>query len=404
MTDKLLDLEFWIIMVGLPSMLGLCLPLLNFILMRLSVMLNDFENYRTESEYRTYLIIKVFSFRFICYFATLYYYAFASVGPEETAIENGILRVGTGVLVYTTVAQWWQNILHVCFPMLIRKMRMHHRQQRLTHELRTIELEEEDINRLSMNRIDDRLLERQARLINKRLLLEQAQDDTWLELMHPAHDSFPEYIQAVVQFTFVSCFSVVLPITPLIVLFNYLISMRLDAYKLCKGRRRPLAEKTGGIGVWEHVLHIVAVISVLTNCWLMGFTSSQFTWIGQKIGDLGLFALIVGWEHIMLLIKYVMSSSMSPLPKSVRDAMKQEQYELDKQRNTLMQERRQQQFDDDDGIGSSMRFRKSCSPSGSSMRFRKSCSPKHAGFRSKFDKAVAEEDANDDEEKRSTAV
>ena len=370
--DNLLDPEFWIIVVGLPSMLGLFLPLLNFILMRLSVMLNDFENYRTESEYRTYLIIKVFSFRFICYFATLYYYAFVSVGSEQ-AIENGILRVGTGVLVYTTVAQWWQNILHLCFPMLIRKIRMHHRRQRLTSELRNIELEEEDINRLSLNRIDKSLRERQARLINKRLLLEQAQDETWLELMNPPHDSFPEYIQAVVQFTFVSCFSVVLPITPLIVLFNYLISMRLDAYKLCKGRRRPLAEKTGGIGVWEHVLHIVAVISVLTNCWLMGFTNSQFTWIGEQVGEVGLFALIVGWEHIMLLIKYIMTTSMSPLPKSVRDAMKREQYELDKQRNTLMQERRQQQVEDDEN-GSSFRF---------SRAERKSP-------RSKFEKAVAE--------------
>ena len=37
-----------------------------------------------------------------------------------------------------------------------------------------------------------------------------------------------------------------------------------------------MAKKTGGIGVWEHVLHIVAVISVLTNCWLIGFTSPQF--------------------------------------------------------------------------------------------------------------------------------
>ena len=66
-------------------------------------------------------------------------------------------------------------------------------------------------------------------LVNKRLLLDQAQDDLWLESMNPQHDSFPEYIQAVVQFTFVSCFSVVLPITPVLVLINYLISMHLDA-------------------------------------------------------------------------------------------------------------------------------------------------------------------------------
>ena len=71
--------------------------------MRLSIWLNDFENYRTESEYRTYLIIKVFYFRFVNYFATLYYYAFVSsiVSEEEQDMQidvilNGVLRVGFG--------------------------------------------------------------------------------------------------------------------------------------------------------------------------------------------------------------------------------------------------------------------------------------------------------------------
>jgi len=251
--------------------------------------------------------------------------------------------VATGVLIYTTVAQWWQNFLHVCFPIGIRLLRMRHRRNRLCDELRDCEVIEEEITRQVQNdEIDDELKSRHIRLVNKRLLLDQAQDKIWLEVMLPQHDSFPEYIQAVVQFTYVSCFSVALPITPLIVLFNYLLCMRLDAYKLCKGRRRPLAEKTGGIGIWEHLLHIVAVISVLTNCWLVGFTTSTFLAIGENIGQIGLFAVVVGWEHVMLLIKYVMQTSISPLPRCVRDAMKKEQYEVDQQRSQSILNRRLQ--------------------------------------------------------------
>jgi hypothetical protein len=259
---------------------------------------------------------------------------------------------------------------------LIRQLRMNHRNKRLGTELRDIELEEEEIARLAANEAHEKLerlrmmgyesefkeedtsglsdvdlkrrqaaddlKKRQISTINKRLLLEQAQDGIWLEIMLPQHDSFPEYISAVVQFTFVTCFSVVFPLTPLICLFNYLLSMRLDAYKLCKGRRRPLSEQTGGIGIWEHLLHIVAVISVLTNCWLMGFTTSQFRGIGDAIGEIGLFAIVVGWEHIMLLIKYIMDTTVSPLPKSVRDDMKREQYQVDQQRNSVLQDRRTQ--------------------------------------------------------------
>ena len=135
---------------------------------------------------------------------------------------------------------------------------------------------------------------RQKRLINSRLLLEQAQSNIWEEMMLPNHDSFPEYIVAVVQFAYGTCFSTALPITPLIVLINHLLAMRLDAYKLCRGRRRPLAQKTGGIGVWEHVLHIVTVIAVFTNCTLMALTSSLFKWLGTKIGHIGLLVVAVG--------------------------------------------------------------------------------------------------------------
>ena len=217
---------------------------------------------------------------------------------------------------------------------------------------------------------------RQKRLINSRLLLEQAQSNIWEEMMLPNHDSFPEYIVAVVQFAYVTCFSTALPITPFIVLINHLLAMRLDAYKLCRGRRRPLAQKTGGIGVWEHVLHIVTVIAVFTNCTLMALTSSLFKWLGTKIGHIGLLLVAVGvswgahlgvacfaivevdnyifcwltcssflpyrfmlsieksqWEHLLLLIKYVMTQTISPYPQEVLDEQRREKYQASRQRN-----------------------------------------------------------------------
>jgi hypothetical protein len=57
--DLMMDPTFLMIAVGLPSVLGLSLPLLNFILMNVSYILNDFENYRTHSEYRTNLIVSL---------------------------------------------------------------------------------------------------------------------------------------------------------------------------------------------------------------------------------------------------------------------------------------------------------------------------------------------------------
>ena len=336
--DLLLDPQFWKVMGTLPAMLGLCIPIMNLILMKISVLLNNFENYRTESEYRSHLIIKVFSFRFVSQFGTLYYYAAISMGDRQ-AIENGLLRMGTSLLIYTTVAHWWTIFLQVYFFMLVRQVRRWFYRRKLAHELRQIELEEEAIT-YSTSASKENIEKRQIRLMNKRTLLDQAQDDVWFEIMNNAHDSFPEYITSVVQFSFVACFSAVLPITPLLCLFNYLLSMRYDAYKLCRGRRRPLAQKTGGIGVWEHLLHIVAVIAVLTNCWLMVFTSSSFSWLIDEVGGLGIFAIVVAWEHVMLLIKYVMHTTISPLPRSVRDDLKSREYRMERQRHRSMRSKK----------------------------------------------------------------
>merc|ERR1711957_1041162 len=104
----------------------------------------------------------------------------------------------------------------------------------------------------------------------------------------------------------------------------------------CRGRRRPLAKRTGGIGVWEHLLHIVAVIAVLTNCWLVAFTNEQAIWIGEQVGPTATIFIVVAWEHIMLLIKYLMGTTISKLPKEIRDQMRQQQHLVEQKRYANM--------------------------------------------------------------------
>jgi len=326
--ELLLDPTYWIIMITLPSLLGLCIPILNIILMRLSVMLNDFENYQTDAEYRTHLICKVIFFRFVSQFGTVYYYAFMSIDPENSAkaIENGMIRMATSLAIYTTVAHWWNIILQVYIFMGIQRIRRYLYNQRLQTELSTLERDEEDY--YTNQRCDDDV--RRIKLDNRRILLEQAQDDLWMEIMKAPHDSFPEYITSVVQFTFVACFSVILPCIPFLVLINYLLSMRFDAYKVCRGRRRPFSKRTGGIGVWEHLLHIIAVIAVLTNCWLVAITNHEFRMVAEKIGSTLTVFLVVSWEHVMLLIKYLMGTTISKLPKEIRDEIRARQHDFEK--------------------------------------------------------------------------
>ena len=85
---------------------------------------------------------------------------------------------------------------------------------------------------------------------------------------------------------------------------------------------------------------MVTVISILTNCSLMTLTGSQFQVVKDNFGSIGLFVVIVCWEHIMLFIKYLMHSLISLYPVSVIDAIKKEEYINNSKRNKERNERR----------------------------------------------------------------
>ena len=327
------DPDFWLIIIGFPTALGLVLPLLNFCLRRISLWLNELENHRTEAEFRTHFIIKVFAFRFVCYFAALYYYSFFGVEDDDPDLR--IVRVASTLFTYITITHWWNLCINIFFPLLLYRWRVYCERLRLKNELRHLEMMELELNPSIEHELTaEERLDKKKKLINKRLLLEHAQVNIWEEMMLPEHDSFTEYLFAVTQFAYVTCFSVILPITPLIVLFNHLLNMRLDGFKLCRGRRRPLALKTGGIGVWNHVLHIVTVIATLTNCSLMALTSSYFSDLADKLGvdKLGVFALAIGWEHFMLLVKYIMQLTVSRMPPSVQSDIRRKKYDQERKR------------------------------------------------------------------------
>jgi hypothetical protein len=112
--------------------------------------------------------------------------------------------------------------------------------------------------------------------------------------------------------------------------------MRFDAFKLCKVRRRPLAQRTGGIGVWQQLLHIVAVIAVLTNVWLVAYFHPASREFLAKLGPEATVVFLVLGEHFMLLVKYLMGHTISTLPKELRDEIKEKQHEGEKKRREDM--------------------------------------------------------------------
>ena len=246
--ENLSDFNFWYIVGAMPCALGLSLPLLNFILMQVSRRLNDFENYRTENQYLNALITKVIAFRFVTYFSALYYYAYVSTGQDSITVENSILRVATSLVIYLTVSHWWGVFLGIYVPLLVFRWRLYRKGINLGKKLREIEsLEHEKADDGDLLTAKEKKKAKEQKIANRTILLEQAQSKIWEEILLPDYDPFYDYILAIIYFAFVTCFSAMLPLTPLLVLINQVISMRLNAYKICRSRRRPISRKAGGV-------------------------------------------------------------------------------------------------------------------------------------------------------------
>ncbi|GLV37940.1 subdued [Carabus blaptoides fortunei] len=85
---------------------------------------------------------------------------------------------------------------------------------------------------------------------------------------------FPEYLEMVLQYGFVTIFVAAFPLAPFFALLNNVLEMRFDAQKLLTFYRRPVTQRVRDIGVWYRILDSIGKLSVITNGFIIAFTSN----------------------------------------------------------------------------------------------------------------------------------
>jgi len=135
------------------------------------------------------------------------------------------------------------------------------------------------------------------------------------------YDEFDDYATLVINFAYVTFFSMAVPLVATVALVLACSQMRLDAHKLCFTRRRPMAVKCSGAGVWEHVLQVMVVVSIMTNSALVGFTSVQLKGLLPSPNRAKLVLTVVAIEHLMLFMCYCLQSFFGRVPASVQRAL-----------------------------------------------------------------------------------
>lgn len=232
--------------------------ILNFLYERVAIWITDMEIPKTHLEYENRLTVKMFLFQFVNYYSSCFYVAFfkgkfvgypgdyaymfnnklSGLRNEECDPGGCLIELTTQLVIVMTGKQVWGNIQEALVPWL-----------------------------------KNWWVSRSARNHPESLYSRWEQDH---DLQHFSQlGLFYEYLEMVIQFGFITLFVASFPLAPLLALLNNILEVRVDAWKLTTQFRRPIAAKAHSIGAWEEILHMIAVFSVVTNAFIVAFTSDM---------------------------------------------------------------------------------------------------------------------------------
>ncbi|XP_059829207.1 anoctamin-10 isoform X2 [Hypanus sabinus] len=137
--------------------------------------------------------------------------------------------------------------------------------------------------------------------------------------------TFDDYLELFQQFGFVSLFSCVYPLAAILAVLNNITEVYSDGLKMCNVFQRPFFEPAADIGVWLLAFETMGIISVMTNCALIGM-SPQVKNLFQT-NSIELVLLVVAVEHALLALKFILAFAISDIPSDIRTKVARMEFE-----------------------------------------------------------------------------
>ncbi|KAJ8935020.1 hypothetical protein NQ314_013045 [Rhamnusium bicolor] len=125
--------------------------------------------------------------------------------------------------------------------------------------------------------------------------------------------TFADHLEMTIQLGYVILFSSAFPPAALCAMLNNLIEIRSDAFKLGYVCQRPFGQRVPNIGTWQNCMEYMSIMAVLVNCALIGL-SGQVHRMFPDMTATQTILLIVALEHIMLVIRFIITCAIPDIP------------------------------------------------------------------------------------------
>ncbi|XP_066936321.1 anoctamin-7-like isoform X2 [Clytia hemisphaerica] len=228
----------------------MCIMILSRVYEKVAQSLTHWEMHRTQTEYEDNLTFKVFVFQFVNFYASIFYIAFFKgkfigypgnytklfgLRMEECGPGGCLIELAQQLVIIMVGKQIIGNVKEVMIPLIKQKMKKRKRGKKAVD------------------------------------LKPRWEDD--YELVEN-EGLFDEYLEMVIQFGFITIFVAAFPLAPFFALANNIFEIRIDSNKLICESRRPIADRAQDLGIWYNILDAVAKIAVISNAFLIAFTSN----------------------------------------------------------------------------------------------------------------------------------
>jgi len=258
--------------------------------------LNDWENYRTESEYLNNLTFKIFAFYFVNSYTSLYYLAF---------IKNGFFVFYSGLLQDSCKSGNKVNFiisngcpdevsLQLATTLLVN-MFVGQAQEVLVPYLKT------QVQLILLKRKTDEEIVKGLPIWER----DSKKDDF--------DGTLAEYAEMVIQYGYITIFAAMFPPAPLLAVLNNTVEIRTDAFKIVNGVTRPRYRGAQNIGTWYYILEFLGIVAVITNCALIGL-SFELIYLLTSSNAVWTISIALLLEHVLLAMKFGIAFLIPDLP------------------------------------------------------------------------------------------
>ncbi|PVV00466.1 hypothetical protein BB560_000488 [Smittium megazygosporum] len=102
------------------------------------------------------------------------------------------------------------------------------------------------------------------------------------EAQLPSYDTFEDYAEMASQFGYVSFYSIVWPLAPLLAFVNNIVELRSDAAKICLAVRKPIPIRSASIGPWQSTFEFTSWLGSIASA-LLVYKFSPVSWLFNPV-------------------------------------------------------------------------------------------------------------------------